>query len=65
MLHKMLGSGCMWMSNITCVNPNIATYHACNDKRKKGIVEANIRGTWPSLGGVKGWGQRLDIYAET
>ena len=55
----------MWMSNITCVNPNIATYHACNDKRKKGIVEANIRGTWPSLGGVKGWGQRLDIYAET
>lgn len=55
----------MWMSNTTCLNPNIATYHTCNDKRSKGIVEADVRGTWPSLVGVEGWVQRLGIYAET
>ena len=43
MLHKMLGSEHMWMSDTTCLNPDVTTYHACNDKRRKGIVEANIR----------------------
>lgn len=41
MSHKILGSGHMWMSNTTCLSPNITTYHA-HGKRIKGIIETNI-----------------------
>lgn len=49
MSHKMLGSGHMWMSNTTCLSPNITTCHA-HDKRSKGDYRSKYQGTCPSPG---------------
>lgn len=56
MPHKTLGSGYMWMSNTTCLNPNITKYHASTDKRSKGDYGSNYQGHLSQSDGCIGIG---------